>query len=157
LRLNEIEFLQHLREVIAGLGGLAEGEAFGIEVGHAALNSRTLGEQPLNERTARRSLCFGDGGLDCGGDRCDQGGLSGRAEIQGGACLLSKHFFRRSYRLSGTGDGGLHSGALFHNGVACAVVQVRLWITHSYLTLRYRAARCGSTSPTKRPSRFSIC
>ena len=43
LLLHEIQLVHNLGEVIAGLGGLAEGEAFGIEVGHAALNSRTLG------------------------------------------------------------------------------------------------------------------
>jgi len=46
---------------------------------------------------------FGDGGLDRCGDLCDQGGFSGRAEIQRGACLLSKHFFSRFYRLGGAG------------------------------------------------------
>ena len=36
--LHEIELVHDLGEVVAGLGGLAEGEAFGIEViGHAPI------------------------------------------------------------------------------------------------------------------------
>jgi len=42
LCLHEIQLVHDLREVIPGLGGLTKGEVFGIEVGHAALNSRTL-------------------------------------------------------------------------------------------------------------------
>jgi len=32
--LNEVQLVHHLGEVVAGLGGLAEGEALGIEVAH---------------------------------------------------------------------------------------------------------------------------
>ena len=39
LRLHEIQLVHDLSEVIAGLGGLAEGEAVGIEIGHAAMLS----------------------------------------------------------------------------------------------------------------------
>ena len=44
---------------------------------------------------------FGDSGLDGGCDFYDQGHLCGRAKIQGGAHLLSKHYFRGFYRLGG--------------------------------------------------------
>jgi hypothetical protein len=69
-----------------------------------------------NERTSRRSLFLGDGILDRRGDFCDQGCFSGGAEIQDGAHLVSKHSFRRFYRLDSTGDGGPQSAALFHKG-----------------------------------------
>ena len=39
MRLHEIQRVHDLSEVIAGLGGLAEGEAVGIEIGHAAMLS----------------------------------------------------------------------------------------------------------------------
>jgi len=39
LRLHEIQLVHDLSEVIAGLGGLAEGRAVGIEIGHAAMLS----------------------------------------------------------------------------------------------------------------------
>jgi hypothetical protein len=39
LRLHEIRLVHDLSEVIAGLGGLAEGRAVGIEIGHAAMLS----------------------------------------------------------------------------------------------------------------------
>jgi len=43
MRLHEIQRVHDLSEVIAGLGGLAEGEAVGIEIGHAAmLSARAL-------------------------------------------------------------------------------------------------------------------
>ena len=68
--LNEIELVHDLGEVVAGLGGLAEGEAFGVEVGHTALTGSRLAITFLPG--GRRALSFfGDGGLDCGGDRCD--------------------------------------------------------------------------------------
>ena len=39
MRLHEIQLVHDLSEVIAGLGGLAEGEAVGIDIGHAAMLS----------------------------------------------------------------------------------------------------------------------
>ena len=43
LRWTAIQLVHDLREVIAGLGGLAEGEAFGIEViGHAPITNLSV-------------------------------------------------------------------------------------------------------------------
>jgi hypothetical protein len=39
MRLHEIQLVHDLSEVVAGLGGLAEGEAVGIEIGHATMLS----------------------------------------------------------------------------------------------------------------------
>ena len=70
LCLHEIQLVHDLREVIPGLGGLTKGEVFGIEVGHTALTGSRLAITFLPG--GRRALSFfGDGGLDCGGDRCD--------------------------------------------------------------------------------------
>src|SRR6516225_622587 len=42
LLLDEIQLVHDLGEVIASLGGLAEGEALGVEVGHTALTGSGL-------------------------------------------------------------------------------------------------------------------
>ena len=55
--LHEIELVHDLGEVVAGLGGLAEGEAFGIEViGHAPIaNSDVVNNrQPTKAESRRR-------------------------------------------------------------------------------------------------------
>ena len=47
LRLHEIELVHDLREVIAGLGSLAKGQPFGIEVPDTALTRVRLANSSL--------------------------------------------------------------------------------------------------------------
>ena len=60
--LNEVQFLHYLREVVAGLSGLAESEVLGIEVvGHVRIinrgvvNNRFTASDPSSEPAPQKS------------------------------------------------------------------------------------------------------
>jgi hypothetical protein len=88
-------------------GARLEGDRPGQNEAAAAKATSRAGGRGLQYPREPLSF-FCDSSLDGGGDLYDQGHLCGRAEAQSGAHLVSKHYFRRFYRLGGTVGSGLH-------------------------------------------------
>jgi len=125
LRLNEVQLVHDLGEVVARLSGLLKGEALGVEIAHAALTGSRFASMFLLSGPFAALSFFDDRGLDCGGERSDQGGFCGRAEVQGVARLLSKYYSCHFYHLGGAAGRGLRGAVLIHGNVVCTVSWAR--------------------------------